>query len=314
MPVTDDAPRAWQKWVQALFTLERGNAAILCGGLLVVVSVIDVLTPPYLNFSFVYAFIILLATWNVGVGAGLFFTLLSAAVQVVVMLAPAIGEHFTLSWYVQLANRWFTFFVVVALTYPLRILYNAQQATARVDALTGAANRKHFDEVLNAEIARGVRAKEPLTAVYLDCDDFKIINDRFGHIQGDAALRAVVATARGGARTSDTVARLGGDEFALLLPNTDSANAAPIVERLNARLLKAMEANHWPMTFSIGVATFMKDDVTPAEVMTRSDTLMYRAKRAGKGRTVFEYYGPEAPALDDVGYKFVPGVPDPAPG
>ena len=56
----------------------------------------------------------------------------------------------------------------------------------------------------------------------------------------------------------------------------------------------------------------MKDDVTPSEVMTRSDSLMYRAKRAGKGRIVFEYYGPEAPALDDVGYKFMPGAADPA--
>lgn len=286
----------WHRWTQALFALSPrttiGVGVVLCA----LVAVLDVLSPPLMNLSFAYVFIILIVTWNAGLRAGIAFTVVASLLQVFVLRGVDPAGTLRAQWVVALFNRWFMFLLVLALVHPLRRLYDSQQAIARIDWLTGGANRKHFEEVLRAEISRSTRAGDPLTAVYIDCDDFKLINDSFGHIQGDAMLRAVVETARQNARPSDTVARLGGDEFALLLPNTDADNAGMIVGRMNTRLLEAMAKNHWPMTFSIGVATFRKRDLTPEEVIGSADSLMYRAKQSGKGRIVCETYGPDTQA------------------
>lgn len=284
----------WHRWTQALFALSPRTTAVVGAALSVAVALLDIIFPPLIDLGFAYVSIILIVTWNSGLRVGIAFAVAASLLQVEALrgIDPRGDQWFP--WLATLFNRWFMFMMVLALVHPLRRLYDSQQAVARIDWLTGGANRKHFEEVLRAEISRSTRAGEPLTVVYVDCDDFKLINDSFGHIQGDAMLRAVVETARQNARPSDTVARLGGDEFAILLPNTDADNASMIVGRMNTRLLEAMSKNHWPMTFSIGVATFYKRTLTPEDVIGSADRLMYRAKQSGKGRIVCETYGPSA--------------------
>lgn len=161
------------------------------------------------------------------------------------------------------------------------------------DALTGVANRRFFDRRLHEEISLWRRRGECLSCLLVDLDHFKQINDRHGHQIGDLVLQQVARTLNLGLRTSDVLARYGGEEFILLLPDTDSAQAADIAERLRA----AVAALTWPqtpggrlqVTASFGLACIDSSQRTtlddPARWLLRqSDSALYLAKAAGRNR------------------------------
>ncbi len=153
---------------------------------------------------------------------------------------------------------------------------------ARRDSLTGIANRQAFIDQVEKERERSRRYAHPLTIVYLDCDDFKTVNDTFGHRTGDAALRTVAETMVNTMRGTDTAARLGGDEFGILLPETGEQAAAEAVGKLRGVLLAAMEKNGWRITFSIGVAAFSSPADSADEMLSKADALMYGVKDGSK--------------------------------
>ena len=164
----------------------------------------------------------------------------------------------------------------------LRKALDKEKELARLDTLTGLANRRAFYEALEKERARTHRYGRPLTVAYLDVDDFKRVNDSQGHAIGDMVLVTVAQTLRENLRVNDVVARLGGDEFAILLPETDVVAAESVVRKLQDLLASEMEAYGWHITFSIGVANFL-DPPDSLETMIRTaDELMYTAKAAGK--------------------------------
>lgn len=161
------------------------------------------------------------------------------------------------------------------------------------DALTGVANRRFFDRRLHEEISLWRRRGECLSCLLVDLDHFKQINDRHGHQIGDLVLQQVARTLNLGLRTSDVLARYGGEEFILLLPDTDSAQAAEIAERLRA----AVAALTWPLspggrmqvTASFGLACVDSSQRTtlddPARWLLRqSDSALYLAKAGGRNR------------------------------
>jgi diguanylate cyclase (GGDEF)-like protein len=164
-----------------------------------------------------------------------------------------------------------------------RRLLHEQQA-ARTDPLTSLSNRRAFVEAAWLELERGRRHSRPLSLLYIDCDDFKLVNDRLGHVAGDAVLSAVGATLRQAVRGLDTVARLGGDEFGVLLPEVDRAGAVALADRLRVQLREALAGRGDAVTFSIGVATFLRPPASVDEMILRADELMYQAKRSGKDR------------------------------
>lgn len=150
--------------------------------------------------------------------------------------------------------------------------------SARIDALTGIANRRTWDEKLPDELARAARSGEPLAVAILDLDHFKAYNDNFGHQAGDRMLKETATAWRDQLRTADTVARYGGEEFALLLPACDEDAALEVVERLRAAVPHAQTA-------SIGVALW--DGLETADqLVSRADAALYRAKRAGRDQVV----------------------------
>jgi diguanylate cyclase (GGDEF)-like protein len=159
----------------------------------------------------------------------------------------------------------------------------AEELLARTDSLTRIANRRAFFEAAALELERARRHGRPLTVAYLDLDDFKNVNDRLGHAEGDALLVTVARTLRGVTRVVDSVARLGGDEFGLILPETDAATAEGILSRLRAALLASMEHGTWRTGLSIGAAVFLVPPRDVDELTARADELMYMAKRASKG-------------------------------
>jgi diguanylate cyclase (GGDEF)-like protein len=159
-----------------------------------------------------------------------------------------------------------------------------------VDAITGVANRRSFDEELVMESRRSTRGRSHLSLMMADIDGFKAYNDALGHLAGDDCLRQVAAViAEGVRRAGDTVARYGGEEFAILLPDTDAAGAAILAERIRS----AVEQKNIPhpamlrgcVTISIGVATLAgKESLDPAALVKAADAALYEAKRAGRNR------------------------------
>ena len=167
-------------------------------------------------------------------------------------------------------------------------LHQVVRRQAFTDELTGLVNRRRFVEALDAEIARASRLGAALSVLFADLDDFKRINDHFGHAAGDNALRTFADLLRRELRTIDTAARLGGEEFAILLPGTDLAGAFVVGERIRRHLAELAILPEGVagagLTASIGVVQHHSG--TPEELLRRADAALYRAKEQGKNRVV----------------------------
>jgi diguanylate cyclase (GGDEF)-like protein len=160
-----------------------------------------------------------------------------------------------------------------------------------VDALTAVPNRRRFDELLESEWKRAVRAKSGLAVAMVDIDRFKAFNDSYGHQKGDDCLRQVAATlADGLPRSGDAIARYGGEEFAVILPHTDLEGARQVAEALRRRILSLELPNQASelggiVTVSCGVAAAEPaDGGDPQGLLTRADRALYQAKRGGRNR------------------------------
>ncbi|MCB2223474.1 MAG: GGDEF domain-containing protein [Actinobacteria bacterium] len=153
---------------------------------------------------------------------------------------------------------------------------------AATDPLTGALNRRAFQEAAERERLRAERRGEPISVAYLDLDGFKELNDRRGHQAGDRILEELAARVMRTIRGTDLFCRIGGDEFALLLPDTDAREAAAVLQRAR----RTLGDEETPVTSSIGIATFRIVPTTVGAMVDAADELMYRAKRLGKDRIV----------------------------
>jgi diguanylate cyclase (GGDEF)-like protein/PAS domain S-box-containing protein len=161
------------------------------------------------------------------------------------------------------------------------------------DALTGVANRRHFDDVLEAEWARAQRERQPLSLIMLDIDYFKQYNDHYGHIRGDECLKTVArALSQAGARARDFFARFGGEEFVLVLPETDAASAQKVAERCRQLVFRqqiphaASQASQI-VSISLGVGTKIPSrGEKPIDFVEAVDRLLYQAKQQGRNRVV----------------------------
>jgi diguanylate cyclase (GGDEF)-like protein/PAS domain S-box-containing protein len=168
----------------------------------------------------------------------------------------------------------------------LQAALESEKNLSRVDFLTGIPNRRMFYQALSLEGKRSRRYGRPVTLVYIDVDNFKYLNDQFGHATGDELLKTIGMTLESTVRSTDMAARLGGDEFAILLPETDEPSAGIIVAKLRQNLEKAIGPKGWPVTFSFGVVTFPIALDSTEEMIKRADEFMYEAKRSGKSAVV----------------------------
>jgi diguanylate cyclase (GGDEF)-like protein len=165
------------------------------------------------------------------------------------------------------------------------------------DFLTGLHNRRHFEQELAREVDRAVRYGFPGAVLLIDVDNFKTVNDTFGHMAGDDLLKRIAGLLKHRMRHTDTLARVGGDEFAVLLPQLSVIQAAAVADDFVKALDKqaAMLATQSiRITASVGVASF--DGISAAEVLARADVAMYGAKQAGRNR--FIVYQPFAGSGD----------------
>ncbi|TIC84801.1 diguanylate cyclase [Nocardioides sp. GY 10113] len=163
-------------------------------------------------------------------------------------------------------------------------LHGEVEERSRRDALTGLGNRRQFDADLATNVARAARYRRPLALALIDLDHFKRINDTYGHARGDEVLQDVAGLVVEEIRDVDTAYRYGGEELCVLMPETDEADAAEVVERLRRRVAESFAwATDPTVTLSVGVAE-LGDDADSAALLEEADRALYEAKRAGRNR------------------------------
>jgi diguanylate cyclase (GGDEF)-like protein len=159
---------------------------------------------------------------------------------------------------------------------------------AKTDPLTGLANRRVFEEILDYTLSIATRESTPLSILMIDVDNFKLVNDSIGHPGGDKALRDIAELMRGTiSRDTDLLSRLHGDEFAAILPGTNSEGALDVAEATRTVIEALVLPSDLRVTLSVGVMTVYPRPQAPLkteEVMKRADTALYQAKRIGKNR------------------------------
>ena len=218
------------------------------------------------------------------------------ALEGLLFTIPALGAHLIVAvvypnpgaW-AQLSVAWLMVLIALIATVSARLQLQYMSALMQRtshDPLTGAYNRETGAELLDIQFHIANRQGAPLALAFLDIDNFKSINDRYGHETGDAVLRDLTGVLADTLRAGDTLVRWGGEEFLIILPNTDCDTARHVLERLYERGL-GLRPDGQPLTVSTGVSELGNDRAdTIQELIEHADRRMYQAKRAGKNRFV----------------------------
>ena len=163
---------------------------------------------------------------------------------------------------------------------------------SRVDGLTQLYNRAHWQIRLDEEFKRSIRYESPMSLIMFDLDHFKVVNDTYGHLGGDAVLVAVAQIVRDSLRDSDIAGRYGGEEFGIVLVNTTTEGAVVVAERIRATIEStpiAFDDGFINATASLGVACFTPNYSTIEEFIAASDEALYKAKQAGRNKVVASF-------------------------
>ncbi|WP_020677787.1 GGDEF domain-containing protein [Geopsychrobacter electrodiphilus] len=271
----------------ALFTyLERRSKTTLFSwslGLTALTGTLDYFTGGY-SFILFYLIPIFLGSWFINRTAGTLICIVSFGSSLLVNPLRYVLHHYTHpSFYYWDISLEFIYLLLLSLMFStLRAQFNTEREMSRIDHLTRALNRRGLLELVTYEMAQCSRHNRELSMAFLDLDNFKTINDQRGHAEGDRVLCAVVSTLRKTLRQADTIARVGGDEFVVMLPQTDAEAAGELLRKVQKQLLISMENQDWPVTFSIGLITYVTPQGTAEELIARVDQLMYSIKNRNK--------------------------------
>jgi diguanylate cyclase (GGDEF)-like protein len=252
--------------------------------LVVLLAILDALSGTEARFFIFYWLPIALVAWGVGLRWGYAFVAVSGLAWVLANTF-AVQQHWP-AWALTTWNATvnMTSFVFLAATIAtLRGWMDRERRSARVDFATGVSNARALDEVLATELARARRVRGAVTLAYIDLDDFKRVNDTYGHAAGDAVLLAVANAMKAGLRATDTVCRIGGDEFVLLLPLASADEARHALERLTQSVRELRTVPGLGVSLSVGVVTCTDAQCTEEELIHAADTVMYEVKQEGKG-------------------------------
>jgi len=253
--------------------------------LTLVVYWVNAVTPPAARLGILYIIPVLLVTWTEGLAWGILFAVVTT------------GFREAIAWVQMPADTPMVWRIVSGLAYlavlgvamaGLQTLRRREAQMARLviqDPLTNVLNARAFAGRLGQELDRNRRYPRPLALMYMDLDNFKVINDTHGHQTGDAVLKLVADAMRTSVRQADVVGRLGGDEFAVIMPETDAHLADAAAKRLVVGLRNVFKGTP-NVTASIGVVSCTATEASTDDLLRRADQAMYDAKKSGKDRVV----------------------------
>ncbi len=258
------------------------RAVAVATALTSVLGCADFMTSSEISFSIFYLIPITAAVILSGRQLGLIFSVICALVWITADIASGLDYHV---WHIPVWNTlvrfgYFTFHTV--LLNQLLTTISMIQAASLQDPLTKAANWRYFEQYSSQLLQQAGRDNIKMTIAYIDVDNFKKINDSFGHGVGDEVLIQIAQTIQSQIRSQDMIARLGGDEFAVVLNNTDLATSQEILDRIRRATLQEMQAKNWDVTLSIGAMVFSVLPMTITPMLKMVDNLMYDVKKNGK--------------------------------
>jgi len=262
------------------------HKVLLVGACLVLsptVATLRLSTEAHLALSLTLLPSIMLVAWYVGLWWGLAVAMLTALSWLAADLVWIDAAVPAWVVYANAAVRVSVLCLVAFLVGALSQAYRRQRTLATTDTLTGLGNRLKFLIVAEAERQRAARYAQPLTLAYFDLDDFKSVNDRFGHEKGDIVLSLVGRFLSKRLRSIDSAARLGGDEFVVLLPQTGEQAGLHAIADIRAGVVAMLLEHGFEVGASAGVVTFLQPPCNVDEMLQIGDRLMYEAKRDGKG-------------------------------
>lgn len=248
---------------------------------LLLLALMDFLTGVDFRITEFYLLPVILACWKTDVKFSYFMAVFAAFSAAMVKIVEAnLALSILFCWDLSLDVIVFAF--VAFLMLKLKAIRENEKRLAKTDYLTGAINPAGFSEILEAEINRSKRFNMPLSIAYIDCDDFSAVNNSLGHKEGNKVLSFVAETIQKNIRKTDFLSRLVDDEFALLLVGTTPENALNVINKLNDLLLYKMKKQNYPITFSIGLASFKVPPESGDIMLKTADMLMYSVKSTTK--------------------------------
>lgn len=256
--------------------------------LVAIVGLFDFITGNEANVTILYLIPICIVTWYIGEIPGIVAADLSAGAYLASHLVNKEAGTYGMVdiWNAVMFLAFFT--VVVIILSRLKKTLIREKNMARIDFLTDIYNLKGFYDFGAREIDKCRRYLRPISVAYIDCDNFKYINDTYGHQTGDELLKMIAATIVDNVRITDLAARLGGDEFAIMISETGQEAVKNVIERVRKSLQTMVQTKNWPVTFSIGVIIFNNAPETLDEAVKKADELMYKVKKNGKNKVIFE--------------------------
>jgi diguanylate cyclase (GGDEF)-like protein len=253
-------------------------------------GMVDYFTGNDYSFSLFYLIPIALITWYTNQTLGVIISILSATTWMIADIAAGQAYLQPIIYFWNTLIRFGFFIIVVYLLSKLRKSQKTEEALARIDHLTGAINSRYFHELLEMELDRSRRYKHPFTLVYIDLDNFKQVNDKFGHMEGDKLIRFIVDELKLQLRKTDIVSRLGGDEFGVLFPEVAQQEAHVIMSKICSHLTSELRQKFSSVTFSAGAVTYIAVPATVTDTLKIADELMYTVKNSTKNNIRYSKY------------------------
>ena len=257
------------------------NKLILLGSaLLIITSYLDLITPYEVRFTVLYLAAIFLMTIAVSRRVR---NLIALATIIISLYVDILNKPTNMTHAIFIWNSIMRLILYIGLPQLLSAYIDSVEREAFFalrDPLTGLYNRKAFYELCEVELQTSRRYNHVFSVAFIDCDNFKYVNDTFGHAVGDILLKTISDILKTTLRSTDITTRIGGDEFIVFFPETPEV--CKVVEKIEKDLKNSMKRNGWPVTFSIGVAIFSNHPTNLDEIITKADNLMYEVKNGGK--------------------------------